>query len=286
MLDWLLRLLGLIPAEPPARRRRSVSGPARSPSGGEDSAPTVAEGSHERDLVGEASYADGLRKLMRGSGVERRGEWEAREVLVHLVREPTNKFDRNAVRADVDWTTVGYVPRDEVGDFGRIFEALGRDRLPLTCRGRIIGKEGRFGVKLLVTDPLRLASEPAPERRSTSHRSAPVQLTAPPKATEAVPVITGGTRVAVMGEEAHQAELRRALADRSERRVMGELREQAGELLVFVEGQVVGHLSDRVGPRYLPMVREAAAAGAAVTCWADLTQGVRKIELYVMLKGL
>lgn len=293
MLDWLWRLLGFAPAaRTPRRRRKRVKRTARadeadgddidseddllvddveddaSPAAADE--PTIAKGSRERDLVGEGSYTDSLRRLMRSSNVERRGGWETLQVVVLLVREPSNRFDRNAIRADVQGRTVGYVAREETRDFAMIIEELGRDGRPMACAGRVVGKDGRYGVKLLLTDPMRVVSPP-------------IVLPPGPGAGAPSSLISGGTRVAVIGEEAHQELLRRVLVKQPAGRVLAELRESGGTLLVLLDGELVGQLSDRMGPRYLPDYSENAAGGRAVTCWAELKEGANKIEVSLLL---
>ena len=51
-------------------------------------------------MKGEASYQRNIRRVA------------APGKLVALVDEPTNPYDKNAVRVDVDGLTIGYVPRE------------------------------------------------------------------------------------------------------------------------------------------------------------------------------
>lgn len=64
--------------------------------------PTLAT-SGSQDVVGESNYQDALRSAHDQYG---------RAQLAQLVREPRNKYDRNAVAVRLCGQTVGYLPRD------------------------------------------------------------------------------------------------------------------------------------------------------------------------------
>jgi hypothetical protein len=58
-------------------------------------------------IAGEASYKQSLRKLTGPP----RADGYCVPVVVRLVREPTNSYDANAIRADVSGACIGYLRR-------------------------------------------------------------------------------------------------------------------------------------------------------------------------------
>lgn len=257
MFDWLAKFLGLASAPPTAaplspRAVRNVA-PVPLPR------PTIAIGRQSRDITGESRYMATLQGLMRGPLVRREGDWLVREVLVTLVREPAEGSDPPQLRVEIDDLPVGYVPRAQVADFAPVFAILDADGVKSTCSARVVGKDGCYGVKLQVTQPLWPMHDPDP-------------------------VIVGPTRVAVIGEEDHQEELVRRLAGWPYRKLVAELREAAGSLEVMIRGQLVGRLSERMSERYLPSCRRHSASRSQVTCWAEVSKGARKIEVHVLLR--
>ena len=111
----------------------------------------LGDGSYEYDIVGEASYQVALRGIA-GSG-EDGAEFSCE---AKLIPEPFNKYDRHAIRVDIDGCRVGYIPRAETGEF----HSLLRGRTAIVD-AMIVGgwrrgkKPGMFGVKLDVLRPLR-----------------------------------------------------------------------------------------------------------------------------------
>ena len=81
------------------------------------------EGAYQDEVVGESHYQPALKKI---AGGERR-----KRVTAHLVLEPDNPHDANAVRVDIGGETVGYLPADRA--------RLHRERLNrLNAAGSII----------------------------------------------------------------------------------------------------------------------------------------------------
>jgi hypothetical protein len=121
----------------------------------------LGDGLFRVEVVGESHYQDALEAICGGrteAGVRH-------DCTALLVPEPTNRFDRNATRVDIDGRTVGYLPR---------FDAIGyRDGLqlaripwrPLKCQAVIRGgwqrrgDLGQFGVMLDMDWPPRLRPE-------------------------------------------------------------------------------------------------------------------------------
>lgn len=117
------------------------------------------QGSDEYDfeIVGESRYQDNLLKLV-GKKQE-----EGAEKYVHalLIAEPENKYDKNAVRVDIEGYTVGYIPRDEARKIQQDLFGVSRSGTAV-CNAVIVGgwkdeeSEGHFGVRLDLEIPLEI----------------------------------------------------------------------------------------------------------------------------------
>lgn len=70
-------------------------------------------------------------------------------LVLWLIPEPTNRFDPNAIRvcatADGNYQ-VGYVPAARAARWAELIES------PISVKGSIVGKRGKWGVKLDVDD--------------------------------------------------------------------------------------------------------------------------------------
>ena len=83
-----------------------------------------------REVVGESNYTKALRNAIGKRGGEK-------EMWVTLEREPSNKYDRNAVRVHIQGATVGYVPREETGDLQGLLQAAERQNVVVMARARV-----------------------------------------------------------------------------------------------------------------------------------------------------
>ena len=95
-------------------------------------------GLYDVEVVGESHYQDALR---RNAGEI--GEWGAStSVVVELVREPHNRYDKNAVAVHLGGAVVGYLPREEAALVGPMLKSLERGR---ACRARATIRGGSDG---------------------------------------------------------------------------------------------------------------------------------------------
>lgn len=67
-------------------------------------------GYHSVQVVGESRYLKNISQILGG----REGE---KITIATIVSEPENKFDKNAIRIDVDGLTVGYIAKEETDIF-------------------------------------------------------------------------------------------------------------------------------------------------------------------------
>lgn len=111
------------------------------------------------NVVGESNYQPAIRKACG---------WEPGtdthfECFAELVPEPTNRYDPNAVRVDIDGACVGYLSRVDAVELGSaIKEALsghGSGLVRAAIAGRADGETDNLGVFL----HLRLGREIVPD---------------------------------------------------------------------------------------------------------------------------
>lgn len=96
----------------------------------------VSDEVFKTEVVGESSYRAALRSIF-GPGEGRR------HYVAHLVPEPTNKHDANAVQVLIQKQLVGYLSRRDALKFKRKFGAI-----RVKAQSRIVCREGGHGVWL------------------------------------------------------------------------------------------------------------------------------------------
>jgi hypothetical protein len=113
------------------------------------------DGEFQTEVVGESHYQGALESICGG----RCEEGHNKEVLATLVLEDSNRHDRNAVRVDIEGTTVGYLSRPDARDYRRKLTKDGQPRATITCKALIRGgwdrgngDQGHFGVCLDLPD--------------------------------------------------------------------------------------------------------------------------------------
>ena len=107
---------------------------------------TFLRGHESVNVAGESHYQEALRSIA-GPG-EVRHDTEA-----HLIPEPENEYDPNAVRVEIDGLKVGYLPRDLAPAWGpRLAELATRKRVG-ACDATIVGgADTALGVFLRLPD--------------------------------------------------------------------------------------------------------------------------------------
>lgn len=97
------------------------------------------------NLVGESHYQDNLRRICGRP----KAEGERKPVRVRLQPEPNNPADKHAIRAQINWMTVGYLSRENARTYAkRVGKGITVDGL--ITGGWDRGKRGRgsYGVKV------------------------------------------------------------------------------------------------------------------------------------------
>lgn len=77
----------------------------------------------DMEVSGEAYYRDGIATVFRNLG---RAEGGVTMQVAHLIPEPTNKYDPNAVRVVIMGQQVGHVPQENSQAVARACKAIGR----------------------------------------------------------------------------------------------------------------------------------------------------------------
>lgn len=107
----------------------------------------LGENSYTYNIVGEASYQKNLIKIA-GKKEETSKFYEC---SAKVVSEPTNKYDKNAVKVEINGLTVGYLSRAEA-------QRLVGKRINITVPAVINGgwddgdSKGHYGVKLAINN--------------------------------------------------------------------------------------------------------------------------------------
>lgn len=108
------------------------------------------------EVKGEASYQAALSAICGGKCED--GHY--RRVEAHLVPEPTNKYDANAVKVLVEGRLVGYLGRPNAAACRPVMQLLHRQGRPGICEATIRGgwdrgngDEGHFGIWLELAEP-------------------------------------------------------------------------------------------------------------------------------------
>lgn len=111
----------------------------------------TGDGSFSQEVVGEQAYKEALDLF--GEFIQRYHPGQD-EIWVLVELEPTNKFDKNAVRVEAGQTTVGYIPRTEAVAFGRELRELG-GKARCNARFHWSPADGKSSLSLDVIRPLQ-----------------------------------------------------------------------------------------------------------------------------------
>lgn len=102
---------------------------------------------YDFDIVGEQSYQQNLAKI---SGLK---ELRSKhfECYALVVSEPSNKFDKNAIRVEINGLIVGYIPKEKAKKLSKYSI---RKTVPALINGgwKDDYSEGNYGVKLAINN--------------------------------------------------------------------------------------------------------------------------------------
>ena len=98
------------------------------------------------DVVGESNYVDNIRKIARGKTESFSN--------ATLVLEPSNRYDKNAVRVDISGLTVGYISKDEALNYHPLLKFLNSSGTNMTFPSRMYWDGEEVGsVSLQIDEP-------------------------------------------------------------------------------------------------------------------------------------
>ena len=187
-----------------------------------------------------------------------------RYVTAQLVREPSNPHDPDAVRVDIGNLPIGHIARDEAEDFHEPITALAAMGQPTTCRAWIVGgwdrgpsDQGSYGVRLDLHPKLEYGKS----------------------ALMPVGDMDPAGKVAAKDQDY----LASVLDGNAKLDVIAEFGAPAHEIGVWLEGRLVGTISDTMSERFTPWIRALQGVGLPATCEADLVRGARKIQMHIKL---
>lgn len=219
------------------------------------------------EVVGESFYADALRSLF-----PRQLDDSGRELLVRaaLVPDPTNQYDRNAVKIMIDGKQVGHLPKEDAARYQPVLAALvQRGFLPVT-NARVWGSE----YSTYVGTDRRDREILKPEFRSSVSVTLDewyliVPMNEPPRLPHAM--LPYGAALQVRKEENHQDILRRYVNRQGQCWVYGTLhsineqttRTTRDVVEVRIDGQRVGDLTPAMSSEFVPIIGRLAEVGRA-----------------------
>lgn len=95
---------------------------------------TFLRGRELVNVAGESHYQDALRQITgKGEGSVRQ------DATAHLIPEPENPYDPNAVRVEIDGMKVGYLPRALAGEYGALLGPIAARARVAACEALIAG---------------------------------------------------------------------------------------------------------------------------------------------------
>ncbi|MGP4770898.1 HIRAN domain-containing protein [Acinetobacter oleivorans] len=108
------------------------------------------------EIVGESSYQENIKKF----AIQRENKGCFIKVIAKIIREPTNKYDKNACRVVINGLTVGYLPRNNAESWVRLLNKLNiHETAQINVNAVIVGggsAEYSYGVRLNI--PTRIAN--------------------------------------------------------------------------------------------------------------------------------
>lgn len=220
------------------------------------------------DIVGESNYGREIHGLL-----PRRLSASGTEVTVDvvLVREPTNRHDRNAVAVRASTGIVGYLPREEAARYAAALDLLAGRGMCAQARARVWGciREEGEPSRMTFVGSVRVAL-PEP------HMMFPVNgAPATPHA-----LLPAGSAIQVGGEEHHRDDIAPWLNERGEAWVHATLhplveataRSSKTVLEVRIDERPVGRLTPRMSQDLLPAVEYLDSHGLQ-TCVRAIVKG-------------
>lgn len=237
------------------------------------------------DVRGEFYHQEAIRELLPRNLPDSGTELEK---VAHLIPEPKNRHDRNAVRVEVDGRLIGYLPKEVAGDYVPVLGGLIAKGLRPTTECHIWAyqrdewkgsdRRGRDIFETVLNAQATLVlSEP--------------HLVVPLNAEPTTPhrVLPHGSALQVRGEEKHLDALTPWIAEHGEGWVHGELRpvtvqqtRSSKEIVeIFIDGALIGELTPAMSAHFLPAIRHVSERGETLIAKVFLKGNPLKVEAVV-----
>lgn len=207
------------------------------------------------------------------------------EATAHLVPEPGNKFDRHAVRVEVQGRVVGYLPKEVAPAYGPVLGALiERGFAPATaCRIWAYERDEWKGADRLGHDIYeRVLSAQVSVVLDAPHRIVPMNL----EPTRSHKTLPHGGALQVRGEEKHLDVLAPWIERDGEGWIYAELRvievktgkSSKAVVEIILDGDVIGELTPAMSAHFAPAVEHCASQGSSVVAKVLLKGNAMKVE--------
>lgn len=234
------------------------------------------------EVAGEFYHQAEIRSLLPPDVAE--GGVEV-ETTAHLIPEPTNEYDRHAVRVEVQGRLIGYLPKEVAPGYGPVLGALVERGLAPTTACRIWAYErdewkgsDRSGNDIYE----RVLSAQATVVLDAPHRIVPMNIE-PSGPHRTLP---HGGALQVRGEEKHLDVLAPWVARDGEGWIYAELRTievsagKSSKVLVelTLDGEVIGELTPAMSAHFVPAIEHCASQGSSVVAKALLKGNAMKVE--------
>lgn len=216
------------------------------------------------EVVGESNYLKSIKAAVNG----RQGETN---LWVTLEREPSNRFDENAVRVAVNGNTVGYVPRSETSDLQLLLKAADAAGLAVEAWGRVY-YSGDVG--------------------SVSYDAGDVALAWPMTAhpgDEAAAVWPIGRKLKVSLDESAKSVVqgwisRAYCPGRAAAYLQVQLPEDEGRVTASFDGITIGSLSPSASSKMAEVIKIASAGGRSTYVLGEVVGNALVAEVKILVK--
>ena len=204
------------------------------------------------------------------------------EMSADLIREPTNPYDRNAIRVDILGNTVGYIPADVAASMAQRLDARGRN-IEIRCPALITWSPVDREIRTILLD---VAYDPQAKTRQEERdrRAATAQETASSALDSGTIVEIWGAgsnpRGEILGESSYASHICSVICERTGETSFGDsgletdaialIIDSGDEALAFIDGSPVGYLPAETLAPLAAAIKSIATSGCVPAIRARL----------------
>lgn len=224
------------------------------------------------EVAGEAHHRSEIRAVL-GRDLRRGSEVELDNVPVHLVPEPDNPYDPNAVSVRVNGLVVGYLDRDTAARYRQPIRRIAASGLTATTTARLWARDdnGTLRARATVYLPDPALMLPLNDRPETAHTLIPwsstFQVTKEKDHFDTLFKHVPPSGTGLLITTLHKGT--RTLKNEAERPFVE----------VRVDGERVGEMSSVVSGHLLPLVEHCEALGQTPSAYAKISGSALAAEL-------